>query len=68
MASERAFAFGAMLTREREAAAGRISFSPFTGDTGDDTCPALGVFADALAEHLPLAWNGAGGKWSLKWR
>lgn len=81
MASERAFAFGMMLTRQREGAVGQISLvvPPAGGSSAnrpkterptaaEDPCPALPAFADALAEHLPLAWGGAGGKWSLAWR
>lgn len=81
MASERAFAFGLVLTHQREGAVGRIALVVPTSDgigvdrlkaelptAAADPCPMLPAFADALAEHLPLAWNGAGGKWSLEWR
>lgn len=68
MASERAFAFAAMLTRDPAGAVGRVAFAPDLGQTsGDDPCPALGEFADALAEHRPLAWQGGGGGWTLEW-
>lgn len=66
MASERAFAFGLMLTNEPIGARGRIARTASSGAT--DPCPSLAAWTDALAEHLPLAWSGGGGKWSLEWR
>ncbi len=66
MASDKAFAFAAVLTRESVGAAGRIVFNP--GSTTDEPCPALDAFASALRERKPLAWQGAGGAWALEWR
>lgn len=81
LASERAFAFGMMLTREPTGAIGRIALVvPPSGGIGTDRlkvelqtaapepCPSLAAWTDALAEQLPLAWSGAGGKWSLAWQ
>jgi hypothetical protein len=65
MASDRSFAFAAILTREAEGAAGRIAFIP--GPEADGTCPALEQFTTALAGHQPLQWSGGGGAWSLDW-
>ena len=65
MAAPRAFAFAAMLTRERAGAVGRITMNP--GATIDDACPALEEFATALADRRPLGWRGAGGSWTLEW-
>ncbi|MDI1250679.1 MAG: hypothetical protein PSV13_17590 [Lacunisphaera sp.] len=64
-ASARSFAFAAILTREAAGAAGRLSYLP--GDTPDDTCPSLENLLEALAEHHPLGWHGAGGVWALEW-
>lgn len=66
MASDRAFAFGLVLSAERNAAAGRVTFEPGIG-LKDEACPALGAFADALADRRALAWRGAGGAWSIDW-
>lgn len=66
MASERAFAFGLMLTRDQDGAAGRLARVDSTAAA--DPCPSLSAWTDALADKLPLAWSGAGGKWSLEWR
>jgi len=65
-ASDRAFAFAAVLTREAAGAAGRVSFSPQAG-APDENCPALAALAAALAARTPLAWCGAGGDWSITW-
>ncbi|HUR57761.1 MAG TPA: hypothetical protein VM029_08625 [Opitutaceae bacterium] len=66
MASDRAFAFGMLLTPERTGALGRIAFFP-DGAAGDETCPLLNAFTDALAERRALAWRGSGGKWTVEW-
>ncbi len=73
MASARAFALGAVLTRESEGAVGRISFSSHeravdAPAAADDPSPALPEFADALAERRALSWRGAGGDWSIAWQ
>jgi hypothetical protein len=65
MASTRAFAFGAILTRESAGAVGRIAFAPAASI--DTACPTLEQFAQALAERRALAWQGAGGAWTLAW-
>lgn len=64
MASERAFAFGFVLTAEAEGAVGRVTFEPGVG-LEDDACPALAVLADALVESHALTWHGAGGAWQV---
>ncbi len=66
MASERSFAFATLLTREAAGATGRVAFTP--GPGADSACPALEQFTTALAGRQPLAWSGAGGRWSLDWR
>jgi hypothetical protein len=66
IASERAFAFGLVLSREATGAIGRVAFEIGVG-LKDEASPALGVFVDALAERCPLAWRGAGGGWKLEW-
>ncbi len=65
VASARSFAFAAILTREPDGAAGRVTFTP--APSADAACPALEDFALALAEYHPLRWPGAGGEWSLEW-
>lgn len=67
MASERAFAFGLLLTREAAGALGRVAFAPGSGATSampDEAPPTLEAFADAVAERRPLAWGGA---WTIEW-
>jgi hypothetical protein len=66
MASDRAFAFALMLTREPAGAHGRVGFRPAVGAT-DEPPPTLDVFATALAERQSLHWLGAGGEWTVKW-
>jgi hypothetical protein len=66
MASSRAFAFAAVLTREPAGAAARVVFT--SGPAGQDTGPALEDFAHALAERRALRWTGAAGAWSLEWQ
>lgn len=66
MASDKAFAFAAVLNREAAGAAGSITFNP--GSLLDEPCPALAGFASALQERKPLAWQGGGGEWTLAWR
>lgn len=66
MASDRSFAFAAILTREAAGAAGRVAFTP--GPGADGTGPTLEQFTTALAGRQPLHWSGAGGAWSLDWR
>jgi hypothetical protein len=65
MASEAAFAFGAILTREANGAAGRITFEP--GEANDEPCPTLEEFSKALETRVALRWRGAGGAWTLEW-
>ena len=66
MASSRAFAFAAMLTRDATGAIGRVSFAP-DPSAGDEACPTLENFAEALAARRPINWRGAGGVWSVVW-
>jgi hypothetical protein len=69
MASERAFAFGMVLTKAEADAIGSIEFIPQGEDSvADDACPSLATFADALAERTALAWRGGGGSWRVGWR
>lgn len=65
MASERSFAFAAILARERAGAIGHITCTPDTKP--DAPCPALENFAQALATRSALQWHGAGGTWALEW-
>ena len=39
-----------------------------TADSGDEPCPSLEHFVDALAGRRPLAWRGGGGMWSVTWQ
>ena len=66
MASDKAFAFAVVLTREADGAVGRIVFNPVIST--DEPSPSLDAFASALLERKPLAWRGAGGEWALEWR
>ena len=65
MASDRSFAFAALLTTARAGAVGSIRCRPES--SADDRCPTLEQFALALAGRLPLQWHGAGGIWSMEW-
>lgn len=65
MASERPFAFGAILTRGLDGASGRIVFEP--DEMADEPCPTLEDFSRALEKHDALHWHGAGGAWALEW-
>ncbi len=65
MASARAFAFAAILTREPTGAAGRFVFTP--GVHADEPCPSLEEFALALSGRRALSWHNAGGTWGLEW-
>lgn len=64
-ASDRSFAFAAILTREAAGAVGCVRFTP--GEIPDETGPTLENFLEALAGRLPLGWHGAGGAWVLEW-
>lgn len=68
MASDRAFAFAAVLTHAGADAIGSVSFERDAGTVKDAACPSLLEFASALAERRPLAWFGGGGHWSVAWR
>jgi hypothetical protein len=65
-ASDRAFAFAVVLTREAAGAAGCVTFAanPASADTA---VPDLAAFAAARAARTPLSWHGAGGGWSINW-
>jgi hypothetical protein len=69
MASDRAFAFGAALTRESAGAQGRVTLATARPDetTPPPAAPTLAQFADALAERQPLVWRGPAGTWALEW-
>jgi hypothetical protein len=65
-ASDRAFAFALVLTRDAAGAVGRVAFSAQTG-IADEKCPDLAMLVAALAERTALTWHGAGGSWSISW-
>jgi hypothetical protein len=65
LAAARPFAFATVLSPQRSGAVARLAFRLDAAD--DDSCPSLEAFALALAARQPLAWNGAGGHWSLDW-
>jgi hypothetical protein len=65
MASACAFAFCAVLTREPAGALGRVAFTP--SPAGDEACPSLETFAQALATRQRLRWAGSGGTWTVDW-
>jgi hypothetical protein len=67
-ASERAFAFAAVLTPEPAGAVGSISCGSVLENAPDESCPTLVNFTDSLAAKRPLTWRGAGGIWQLAWR
>lgn len=66
MASDRAFAFGVLFTREPAGASGRVTYLPGQ-DAGGGACPTLAAWADALAGRRPLAWRSEAGRWTLDW-
>lgn len=66
MASDRAFAFALLLTKEPAGASGCIRFRP-AADAPDEPPPTLDAFAVALAGRQALRWHGAGGEWTLEW-
>ena len=68
MASARAFAFAALLTREPASALGRVRFEPAAAPAGADPAPTLEHVERALADRQPLAWRGVTGAWELEWR
>jgi hypothetical protein len=65
-ASDRAFAFALVLTREAAGAVGRVTFAAQPG-AADQPCPALAAWTEALAAKQPLTWHAAGGEWSITW-
>lgn len=65
-ASDRAFAFAAVLTRDAAGAAGKMMFSPQAGGA-DQEGPTLAALAETLVSRTPLGWHGAGGDWSITW-
>jgi hypothetical protein len=65
VASDRSFAFAAMLTREAAGALGRVAFT--AGDSVEEECPSLEAFSRALASRNPLEWRGCGGTWAFSW-
>jgi|SRR5688572_24429027 len=65
-ASDRAFAFAVVVTRDATGAVGRMTFSTQPG-AADEKCPDLATLAAALAERTALSWHGAGGSWSINW-
>jgi hypothetical protein len=71
MASDRAFAFAFLLTREPEGSIGRLGLEPAAGTVRDapvESCPTLPEFADGLAERRSFGWQGLEGAWRLGWR
>jgi hypothetical protein len=83
MASDRAFGFALLLTRDSSGAAGVVSLgsdsqsqpasreipasTPPEPGTDAEACPTLARFADTLAGRQPLAWRGGAGPWRLVW-
>src|SRR6478609_9065596 len=65
-ASDRAFAFAVVLTREAAGAVGRVNFTG-SRELAEGGCPDLAFLAGALAARQPLSWHGAGGEWSIAW-
>jgi len=65
-ASDHAFAFALVLTREQAGALGRVTFAPEPGAV-EEACPSLVNWTQTLATRRPLAWHGAGGRWSIDW-
>lgn len=65
-ASDRAFAFALVLTREASGAVGRVAFAAQPG-AADQPCPALAAWTEALAAKQSLTWHAAGGEWSITW-
>ena len=65
-ASDHAFAFAVILSREAAGAIGRVTFSANPANA-DESVPDLAAFATALAARAPLSWHGAGGAWSIHW-
>ncbi len=65
-ASEQAFAFAVVLTREKAGALGRVSFDAAPSGV-DGPVPTLAAWTQALASRQPLSWHGAGGKGSIDW-
>ena len=65
-ASDQAFAFAVVLTREATGALGRVAVDPQSG-AADTACPTLADWTQALASRRALQWHGAGGKWSVDW-
>jgi hypothetical protein len=65
-ASDVAFAFAIMMTRNPAESIGRLRFET-NRDLADGAVPGLAEFARALADRQPLQWHGAGGEWSMNW-
>ena len=65
-ASDQAFAFALVLTREAAGALGRVSVTA-QPDGIDAACPTLADWTQALVARRPLQWHGTGGKWSVDW-
>jgi hypothetical protein len=66
-ASDRAFAFAMVLTRESAGALGRVAFQP-ADDSARAGSPSFVAFATALAERTALRWSGMSGEWSIDWQ
>ena len=65
MASARAFAFAAIITRDSTGAIGRIQFDP--DGPAENPGPSLETWTLALDARRPIDWRGANGHWSLEW-
>ncbi len=65
LASPRPYAFGVVLSADPAGALGRVSWAP--ADVADESPPTLETWTQALAGRTPLAWTGAGGRWTLQW-
>jgi hypothetical protein len=65
-ASNEAFAFGIVLSRDPIGSQGRIRFEA-AGHLPDSRCPTLAELAAAIGDKGELHWRGAGGEWGLEW-
>ena len=65
-ASDKAFAFGLVLSNDRTVSQGRIRFQD-GGSAPDSSCPTLAELATAVERKGDLRWRGTGGDWSIEW-
>jgi hypothetical protein len=65
-ASDRAFAFGLVLSKDPSGSRGRIRFQP-GGSAPDTSCPTLEELTAAVERRGDLHWRGAIGDWGIQW-